>query len=180
MDATSEQALFGLFAVLGGFLIVIFIILIAMFVLRALALYTMAKRKNIANAWLAWIPLAQEYILGMILNKKITVTSTISIPYAQWILVGLNVLTAATYDNEVLSSIVLIISLVITVLALLRLYKLYAPDKAVLYTVLSVVIPITSPIIMMMIRNNTPVEYDFTEYDGFDSNQKDDNNSLTF
>lgn len=180
MDITNDQALYGIMAILGGFLIIVFIIAVVMFVLRALALYTMAKRQNIANPWLAWIPVAQDYIFGMVLKKKITVTSTISIPFAQWVLIGTNALAAATYDNDILRSIVVIITLAITVLALLRLYKLYAPDKAILYTVLSIVIPVTSPIFMMMIRNNTPVEYDFTDFDGTDLNRKDDHDSLTF
>lgn len=39
---------------------------IAIYVFTALALYTIANRRGIAAAWLAWIPVAQLWILGSI------------------------------------------------------------------------------------------------------------------
>ncbi len=173
MNTASEQAAFNSLAALGVFLVIILAVIIFVYVLRAIALYTMAKRQNIANAWLAWVPIGQEYVYGMVLKEKITVTSTLTIPYAQWVLIGLTTLSTMTSKNDILMIIVSIVTIVVTILAWLRLYKLYAPEKAVLYTVLSVIIPIASPIIMMIIRKNTPVEYDFTDIGGSDSNKND-------
>lgn len=39
---------------------------IAIYVISALALYTIAKRREIANPWLAWIPVTQFWIIGSI------------------------------------------------------------------------------------------------------------------
>lgn len=39
---------------------------IAIYVISALALYTIAKRREIANPWLAWIPVTQFWIVGSI------------------------------------------------------------------------------------------------------------------
>lgn len=43
---------------------VIFVLAILSYVLRSLGLYTMAKNTAEENPWLAWIPLAHEYLAG--------------------------------------------------------------------------------------------------------------------
>ena len=55
--------------VAGIVLMILALVLVAgliLAVLSALALYTIAKRREIANPWLAWIPLGQAWILGSI------------------------------------------------------------------------------------------------------------------
>lgn len=42
------------------------ILTIALYVLQALGLYTIAKRRGIRNPWLAWIPFGSVWILGAI------------------------------------------------------------------------------------------------------------------
>lgn len=42
---------------------------IATYVLTALALYTMAQRRGINNPWLAWIPVANVWILGSLSDQ---------------------------------------------------------------------------------------------------------------
>lgn len=42
------------------------LISVALYVLQALGLYTIAKRRGIANPWLAWIPFGVVWILGSI------------------------------------------------------------------------------------------------------------------
>ena len=39
------------------------------YVLLALSLYTIAKRRGIANPWLAWVPVAQIWVLGSISDQ---------------------------------------------------------------------------------------------------------------
>ena len=43
-----------------------FVVSIAIYVLQALGLYTIANRRGIQNPWLAWIPLGAVWILGSI------------------------------------------------------------------------------------------------------------------
>ena len=45
------------------------------YVLLALGMYTIAKRRGIANAWLAWIPFGQSWILGCISDQYHYVTA---------------------------------------------------------------------------------------------------------
>lgn len=42
---------------------------IAAYVLTALALYTVAKRRGLKNPWLAWIPVADSYLLGSLSDQ---------------------------------------------------------------------------------------------------------------
>lgn len=45
------------------------IVAIAGYVLMALALYSMAQRRHIAHAWLAWLPVADIWILGSLSDQ---------------------------------------------------------------------------------------------------------------
>lgn len=46
-----------------------FVIAVAGYILVALGMYTIAKRREIRNPWLAWIPLGQIWILGCISDQ---------------------------------------------------------------------------------------------------------------
>ena len=59
----GEVAGAGLLAMLGAFFLVFVLIFIAFYVYMALALMTIAKKTNTKNAWLAWIPIANVYLM---------------------------------------------------------------------------------------------------------------------
>ena len=42
---------------------------IAMYVLRSLSLYTIAKRRGLSSPWLAWIPVGREWLLGSVSDQ---------------------------------------------------------------------------------------------------------------
>lgn len=53
--------------ILVGILVVCLIalgVIVTIYVLGALGAYRLAKRRGMQNAWLAWLPVGQEYILG--------------------------------------------------------------------------------------------------------------------
>jgi len=63
-DGFEEMlAVNGISAVFSG------IIHLAVFVFTALALYTIAKNRGIRNSWLAWIPVANVWILGSLSDQ---------------------------------------------------------------------------------------------------------------
>lgn len=43
------------------------------YVISALALYKLAKRENISNAGLSWIPICNYYIIGLLLKERFTI-----------------------------------------------------------------------------------------------------------
>lgn len=63
MLAGGNPALAGFIA---AFLVFIIIIAIAAYIYGALALMAIAKRTNTPNAWLAWIPIANVYLMTQI------------------------------------------------------------------------------------------------------------------
>ena len=42
---------------------------VASYVLTALALYTVARRRGLKNPWLAWIPVADSWLLGSLSDQ---------------------------------------------------------------------------------------------------------------
>ncbi len=60
------------------------------YVLRAMALYTMAQRRQIRNAWLAWVPVLSCWILGSLSDQYRYVAKGQIKSKRKW-LVGLNI-----------------------------------------------------------------------------------------
>ena len=59
----------GLWLVLRSLFGMPMLVSIATYVLTALALYTIAKRRGLKNAWLAWIPVADCWLLGSLSDQ---------------------------------------------------------------------------------------------------------------
>ena len=59
-------------AILGIFLTIMGIVLVCCvvgWILRSLSLHSIAKRRGIRNAWLAWIPIGNRWVLGSISDQ---------------------------------------------------------------------------------------------------------------
>jgi len=143
------------FAAVGvGFGVVLTIIGIIAYVMFSLGLMTLAKNKGIENAWLAWIPIGNLYILGKIVE-------TVNI--GSWEIPKLEVvLPIAAVVGGLLGSIPVvgwIFSLALVILIGFVLYKLftkYRPEQAVLYTVLSIVLGLIW-VFIFIIRNDEEI-----------------------
>ena len=75
----------GLAATLGAFSIFFVILVIAIYVYMALALMTIAKKTNTENAWLAWIPIANIYLMTQVAGVPGWVTLAIILPVIPFI-----------------------------------------------------------------------------------------------
>ena len=58
-------------AFLGGFLVFFVICFLVIYVYVALALQTIAKKTNTENGWLAWIPIANIFLMLMVAKKPL-------------------------------------------------------------------------------------------------------------
>ncbi len=169
-----------------AFLIAMFFasaISITVYIFNAVGYYKMAKRLNIPAPALAFVPIANIYLMGRVAQEP--VYGKKKLPYG-WILLGLNILTtvvAAITFGGTLSSILIygeslnyyymvnqiliryliglfatsVVGIVYTVfyyLALYNVYKAFSPDNATLFTVLSVLFSILPPFLVFAIRNN--------------------------
>lgn len=128
---------------------------IAAYVLVSLALYTMAQRRGIANPWLAWVPIADLYILALIL-RSLNVFG-LEIPMFTMVLPLAALVVALLNRVPVLGTLLSLAYFVLSIASLNKLYRMYSPANATLYTVLSI-FGIPAPIILYMIRNNQPIE----------------------
>ncbi|MDF2567609.1 MAG: hypothetical protein K0R90_1065, partial [Oscillospiraceae bacterium] len=62
-SASVVAGLIGFFAV---FYMIVLAFVIALYVFQSLGLMTLAKKRNIQNPWMAWIPFAGTYLLGKV------------------------------------------------------------------------------------------------------------------
>ena len=71
-DYYYEMEETGLGMVIGFYLIyffVVFAISVGTYILQSLGMYTIAKRREIKNPWLAWLPVGSGWILGCISDQ---------------------------------------------------------------------------------------------------------------
>jgi len=68
-DAASAAAAGGMLAVLMGFLLVMAIIGLAVYIYYAICLMKIAKKTNTANGWFAWIPILNVVLMIKIAKK---------------------------------------------------------------------------------------------------------------
>lgn len=128
---------------------------IAVYVLTALGLYTIAKNRGMENPWLAWIPIAQLYIIGDIV-KELKFGTAFTIPKMELVLPLGNLAMLILGGIPVLGWLVRIAFAVVAVYSLYIMFKKYVPEQAVLYTVLSCIGLFA--IFIFIIRKKTPVE----------------------
>lgn len=157
--------------------LVLLMVCIADYVLKSLALYSVAKRRNISKPWLAWIPIASAWTLGSVaddydfkngINRKwrLTLIIPLLITSAAMIifLTTTTILAIATNFTSYYPDTAIYIFIYISYLIILSvtmvymacyticLYKLYestVPEKSVKYLIITLLIPLGGAICLM-------------------------------
>lgn len=100
----------GEFAELGEVLLTLllsnsfsFLIGVAAYILTALSLYTIARRRGISNPWLAWLPVANLWVLGSISDQYQYVAQGL-VRNRRKILLGLSIAFAILWIGMVVSA----------------------------------------------------------------------------
>jgi len=136
-----------IFAFIMSFFLIFLIIGIILYVLFAIGLMKMANRENIENAWLAWVPIAQTYIMGRLISHKLGENSG-------WIVLGVTLISMFTSWIPVLGQLISFGVLIFSFVILHWIYEKYS-NKAVLMTIFTVITAGSlSPIFIFAIRNN--------------------------
>ena len=149
---------------------------LAIYVFTALALYTMARRRGIAAPWLAWIPVANLWLLGSLSDQYRYLTWG-QVKHKRVVLPVLEIVTGAlsgalvgcavwvfAADGSAASLGALLAAVLLTcgtaialgVGKLMALYDVYAscdPRNAALYLVLSVFFRFLKPVFLFVSRN---------------------------
>lgn len=161
-------AFIGIFIVIC-LCIIIFACIFAViaYIFKGISLYTLAKKRNLRYPWLAWIPMANQYLLGALINDQVSVGS-LRIPYAAIILPLLSGIT--TLLSSTMTQIPFVGWLFVFVAGILVsiyeyaayywLYRIYNAKNATLYLVLSIIFPVTIPFFLFSLRDKIP---DYTD-----------------
>ena len=175
----DEEVLATVMAIMLGVLGVVLVFSLIFWVLSSLSLQSIAKRRGIRKAWLAWVPIGNEWILGSIADQyqhliqaKITARRKILL----WLNVGYVALIVANSLVQVMTELaahtdeqLLIWGLASTAISLARLavsittlvfyhmsnYDLYRscnPKNAVTFLVLGIIFPVVQPFFYLSCR----------------------------
>jgi len=147
----SDYSGLGTFVAIAGITALFFaVISITFYVLKSIGLSALAKNRGIENPWLAWIPVADLYIMGLLVGEMDLFDYHLD-NLGLWvpvIFVGGSILGRIPFIGFLFS----IAMLVFAVLFVYKLFEKYTP-QAVLYTVLSVPLCLL-PVFLYVIRNN--------------------------
>lgn len=146
-----EWAGWGALMALGIVFVLMFLaIIVVLYVLKSIGLATMAEKRGIENAWLAWIPIADLYIMGLLVGELDIFGYRLE-NLGLWtpvIIVGGSMLGNMHGIGWLFS----LASFIFAVLLIYRLFEMYT-TQAVLYTVLSILLCLF-PVFIYVIRNN--------------------------
>ena len=156
---------------------------VACYVLEALSLYTIAQRRGIRKPWLAWIPVVNVWIVGSIsdqyqyvVNRRIQnrrkvllgLAIACGVTFLGYTVCLLGVAGRALMNEAdglmvawllfamlfVLAAFAIVVTYaVFAFISLYYVYKSCNPDTAVVFLVLSIVIPATMPFFLLADRN---------------------------
>lgn len=116
------------------------------YVFTSTALFTISKNAGISKPWLAWIPIANVWIIGELVTDKLRGNGGF-----KFLIVTLVYIAVSTIPFvKVVAGIAFSIFFVLITYWIFTKYS----KKPVLHTVLSVIIPLYSAIVLFVIRNN--------------------------
>jgi hypothetical protein len=132
------------------------------YVFQGISLYTIAKRRGIGSPVLAWIPLANQYLLGCVsddyqnrVKNKTTYRSMFLLVFGITNLVLSLIIMGFNINSLGLLSLgISITAAVFSYIALHDLYRSCCPDRAVVFTVLGIIFGIPIPFFMFSCRNH--------------------------
>lgn len=116
--------------------LIFFIIRLVAFVITAAGLYRIARKRNLANPWLAWIPVVRYYQLGLMINQVLAITPQLRIPFIQFIL-PLSAAFMLLGSGSVLGVMFAITTYILAVLVFCALFRQYREEPAVLFGIMA-------------------------------------------
>lgn len=138
--------------------------------------FRMMRKASMGNAWMAWVPYCNFYAYGDLADHYNLLCEGKATSYAKKLLTWQIVASALAYPTTVLlgasggtdtipaifwflASACLAAGIVSTVfyfISLHKIYRLFAPDRAVGLTVLTLLVPVSIPVIFLAIARREP------------------------
>jgi hypothetical protein len=155
MSGYNDFGVFGAFAILTAiFTFILAIVGIAFYIFFSFTLYKLAQKRGLEMPWLAWIPIAQFYVLG-IMVKSVKI-STFEVPKLEMVF---PIASIACWILGMIPFIGWLFTLAFyafTIIVLYNLYNQYTPEKAKTYALVSI-LGVTIPFIIKKLHNMEPV-----------------------
>ena len=127
----------GVWAIIVFIMIVVLGLVIAVYVFASLGIMSFAKKNNIANAWLAFIPGGRSYLIGK-LGYEIYAEPGKKNETLTWVTMGIGIAAyILDFGNNFLSYGLSIALVVLHTIAYYNIFKVVASNKSTLYTVLT-------------------------------------------
>ncbi|MDP4093782.1 MAG: hypothetical protein Q8920_10520 [Bacillota bacterium] len=154
-------SLYDVFSFAGAFFIFFSIVGIVLYILFSIGLYKIVKDRKMENEWLAYVPIAQLYILGKVIRKVKIFGSEIE--YSE-IILPVSLLVALILGGIPLLGLILGIGFMaffyICIYKLFRMYK--EKDEAKTMLIVSIVSIVLMgfmlPVFMLYLGNTGPVQ----------------------
>lgn len=131
----------GLLGLGLGFIVIVSIIMLAFYVLAGIGFYTMAKNERIDNAWLAFVPLGNLWIIGELISEKLGGNGGLKMIIFTIIAFVINAIPFLG-----------LVSIVFYVMIIYFITSKYS-ESPILHTVLSVIFPIYIYIFAFVVRD---------------------------
>jgi hypothetical protein len=144
IDWSSITAILGTISII---LILTIIFLVSLYLIKSIGLYTMSKKQSRDFAWLAFVPFGCLFTYGFITGK--TKIYGIEIEHPEYLLPALLVTSCMPY----VGCIGTILFILAYFAMLYRVYQTRTPNFAVVLLILSIILPLLSPIVIFTIRN---------------------------
>ncbi len=145
--------MFSALLVAGLFMLFFAILVLLAYIPLSLGLYRMATTCGIENPWLAWIPFANLYTVGLIIREL--KFQNYEIPRPEIVLplaFALHLLVSRIPFIGALYGLALTL---LTLLTLFRLFTLFKKDNAMLFTLLSL-IPLVGAFLILSVSKYDP------------------------
>lgn len=155
----------ALLAIFLGIFLILALLCICNYVLTGVAYYKMAKKLDLENKWLAWIPVGQKFLLGKIAGDRATIFGK-ELRDVSIVLLAITLAAIALSIVPIIGVLLSIASIVMYYITLYKVLRIFKEESAVLYLVLSIVFAITilfQPILLLVLSRKEPNLIIFTE-----------------
>ncbi len=164
---------------------ILFAIAFITYIFKSIGLMRMANNRNIENAWLAWVPIADYYIIGKLIAKFKLIDKEIKKPESflvilfvicfcvKLFLFPMALIPVVKIFYYIIVAAINIFEAIIIFMARYRLCEIYYKDRAVVYTILGFFLNPLFNIFIFTMRNNQPQLEEIREvhYQITDSNE---------
>jgi hypothetical protein len=154
-------SLYSIFGILGAFLVFFLIIVLFLYVLLSYGLYKLALGRKIQNEWLAFVPIAQLYLLGKLI-KKVAIFNN-DIPYIEVVLPVSAVIVAVLAGIPVLGLLLSLAFAILVYTCFYRLFRMYKSkeeaDIMIIVSIVSIVLfGFMLPVYVFLMKDSKPRE----------------------